>query len=665
MANTSIPTPRSSRAEGHPRVSSSASDAFGNVVGSDDASALPEDKFWLRYLIDASKYDRIQTESWKGDTDGILIFTGLFAATVAAFLVESYQLLSPNSADVSSVLLAQISSQLAQLGNGTSAPAQALPPFEVPRYAVTLNILWFMSLLLSLMSALASTLMQQWTRRYLRATQHRGPARKRGPVHVFLHRGTRRFKLSLVVDCIVWLLHAAVFLFISGLLVFLFILDEWIAFAVVSLVATGAGVYLFFTALPLAFNDCPYSTPLTPSLRLVVTTLYAVAYVGTVAASRLITFLSPGSRVHSALRPFALTVFKNKLKASLHMLYISPKSLHTTCALERSDARVSYALHQTLKNVDEAHELEEFFDGLLPLLLSPLVNDKIAVVRYLFEEEGLSRRLQELFVSCAVGAHARFRRDLALTPVLRARRIYILLSCSKDLMALLFGSGTARYRIFHELQYNITVWMRLLSDDDLAVSLLARCFFSELRMMLLEAPPNHHAAMQNTTPGTHSASLRSRAPTPRDPCIDLLNLLFFRHFGVKSSYLQYGHVHNLVGFVYDMLQIAPPRLIDTILREYGPLWRTLLKALEAQAIAHPPHRGSDAYRAFWRMLADAGLEDLLPQPPSSAENDGVRQDPAPILHMVHPDILNSLRAVARAFHNDASRFAASAELQAE
>ncbi|KZV76647.1 hypothetical protein PENSPDRAFT_747526 [Peniophora sp. CONT] len=656
-AATPISIPRNPHQQERAQASLDVADAFD---GGTSDSALPEDQFWLRYLVDAEKYDKVLADGWKGDTDGILIFTGLFAATVAAFLVESYQLLSPDSADVSAALLAQISSQLVLLSNGTAAPIQALPTFEVPHYAVTLNILWFLSLLLSLMSALASTLMQQWTRRYLRATQHRGPARKRGPVHVFLHRGTRRFKLTLVVDCIVWLLHASVFLFIAGLLVFLFMLDETIAFAALAIIAAGSGVYIFFTVLPLAFHDCPYNTPLTPSLRAVVATIYAMLYVGAVAASRVVTFVSPGSRMHHALKPYAFTVLKNRLKTSLRTIYLSPKTLHTTCALQKSDARVSYALHQALKNADEPQELEEFFDGLLPLLSSPLVSDKVAIVRYLFDEEGLSRRLQELFLSCAAGIHAHFKRDLTLTPARRARRVYILLSRSKDLMVILFGSGTARYRTFHEIQYNITVWMRLLQDDDPAVSLLARCFFSELRMSLLDAVSGRRTVPRSP----HMGSIQVSANSPsRDPGVDLLNLLFFRHFGVQSTYLRHGHVYNFVGFVYDMLRIAPPRSIDTTLREYGPLWRTLLKSLEAQAIAHVPPHDSDAYQAFWWMLSDVGVEDLLPRPEPLPPRDEERQKPTSILHMVHPDIMDSLRAVARALHPPLATAVSSEDIQ--
>ncbi|KAF8269075.1 hypothetical protein EI94DRAFT_1443824, partial [Lactarius quietus] len=67
---------------------------------------------WSMYLTEAEKQDTEVTESWKGDTDGILVFTGLFSATIATFIIESYKQLSPDSSDKTNALLTQISQQM-------------------------------------------------------------------------------------------------------------------------------------------------------------------------------------------------------------------------------------------------------------------------------------------------------------------------------------------------------------------------------------------------------------------------------------------------------------------------------------------------------------------------------------------------------------------------
>ncbi|KAJ6517238.1 hypothetical protein C8R47DRAFT_939000, partial [Mycena vitilis] len=70
-------------------------------------------KLWSIYIGEAERYDKALVESWKADMEGMLIFSGLFSASLTAFLIESYQTLQPDSADVTVQLLTQISRQLA------------------------------------------------------------------------------------------------------------------------------------------------------------------------------------------------------------------------------------------------------------------------------------------------------------------------------------------------------------------------------------------------------------------------------------------------------------------------------------------------------------------------------------------------------------------------
>ncbi|KAI0314432.1 hypothetical protein OF83DRAFT_1063825, partial [Amylostereum chailletii] len=190
----------------------------------------PADRFWTLCLADADKNDAGMTESIKGDTDGILIFTGLFAATVAAFIVEFYKTLNPDPGDETVTLLSSISNQVSTFSNGTRAPPSGPPFFEsfhVPAPSIRINSLcmWFISLFLSLYVALASTLIQQWCRRYLRAARRRGPPHKRGPVHAVVAEGMERFHVQDVAEVIIALLHLSVFLFLGGLLDFLFVVN--------------------------------------------------------------------------------------------------------------------------------------------------------------------------------------------------------------------------------------------------------------------------------------------------------------------------------------------------------------------------------------------------------------------------------------------------------
>ncbi|KAJ7644734.1 hypothetical protein FB45DRAFT_735403, partial [Roridomyces roridus] len=97
-------------------------------------------KLWSVYISEAERYDKSLLESWTNDMEGILIFAGLFSATLTAFIVESYPTLVPDPADATVQLLAQISQQLAAAANGSTfhMPAPE-PPFNPSAASLACN----------------------------------------------------------------------------------------------------------------------------------------------------------------------------------------------------------------------------------------------------------------------------------------------------------------------------------------------------------------------------------------------------------------------------------------------------------------------------------------------------------------------------------------------
>ncbi|KAI0313709.1 hypothetical protein OF83DRAFT_1045276, partial [Amylostereum chailletii] len=73
---------------------------------------------WSSYLSHANKLDNDLVERWKGDMDGILIFSGLFSAVVTAFIVETYKLLQPDNTQAAADLLIRV---VAALENSAAA----------------------------------------------------------------------------------------------------------------------------------------------------------------------------------------------------------------------------------------------------------------------------------------------------------------------------------------------------------------------------------------------------------------------------------------------------------------------------------------------------------------------------------------------------------------
>ncbi|KAJ7056108.1 hypothetical protein C8F01DRAFT_1156833 [Mycena amicta] len=231
---------------------------WGDSVNEEAGAA----KLWSVYVNEAEKYDKSLVESWRSNMDGMLIFAGLFSASLTAFIVESYKMLVADSGDGTVQLLSQISLQLLASSNGTVFNAPAPTPFKAPTSALVCNALWFISLGLSLACALVATLLEQWAREFLHRADMRSAPVVRARMYSFLYYGMRRFRMHTVVDVIPSLLHASLIFFFAGLVAFLLPLNKIIAAIVAAILAVFICVYIILTVLPIIQADSPYRTPL-------------------------------------------------------------------------------------------------------------------------------------------------------------------------------------------------------------------------------------------------------------------------------------------------------------------------------------------------------------------------------------------------------------------
>ena len=95
----------------------------------------------------------------------IILKAGLFSAIVTAFIIESYKFLQQDSGDVTVFYLRQVVQELVQLSNQTHITNQPSAPDDITDHAVSLNVLFVLSLMGSLACALGATLVQAWTSR--------------------------------------------------------------------------------------------------------------------------------------------------------------------------------------------------------------------------------------------------------------------------------------------------------------------------------------------------------------------------------------------------------------------------------------------------------------------------------------------------------------------
>ncbi|KAI0260268.1 hypothetical protein BC834DRAFT_550401 [Gloeopeniophorella convolvens] len=342
------------------------------------------------YLSRVEGFDKDQVQDWKGGADGVLVFTGLFAASLATFLVDSYKYLQPDTGDGTIVLLSQISQQLAGISNGShisipsTIPSQAA--FHPSNAALWVNAFWYMSFIISLFCALLATLLQQWARRYARITQPRCSIHKRARVRTFYAVGVERFRFALAVEAIPTLIHLSVFLFLAGLVIFLFGVNQSIAYATLATTVACALLYTAATVLPSIYLDCPYQTPLSPlvwRLRRMLTS--AVRYAAKRAVERLdkkkdkeLPVSAPNDAKASTLRGVTIWLKGlSKLAVPTSLVKAAEAAaLHKDVSPEL-DAR---ALAWTLDTVDEEHELEQFSRGIIHWVKSKFVRSPANVI---------------------------------------------------------------------------------------------------------------------------------------------------------------------------------------------------------------------------------------------------------------------------------------------
>src|SRR6267378_480534 len=185
--------------------------------------------------------------------------TGIFSTAIAVLVSVSVQDLKPSSQDISAFYLANIYQILANSNGSQVVIPPTLPnpsiPFSPPTSAVWVNSLWFLSLVISLTCALLATLLQQWARRYMKATQTRYSPHKRARIRAFFAEGVEKLHLPWTVEALPALLHLSLFLFFAGLAVFLFNINHTVFNVTISWIGFCTSMYMCITFMPMFRHD--------------------------------------------------------------------------------------------------------------------------------------------------------------------------------------------------------------------------------------------------------------------------------------------------------------------------------------------------------------------------------------------------------------------------
>uniref|UniRef100_A0A0W0G9D8 DUF6535 domain-containing protein n=1 Tax=Moniliophthora roreri TaxID=221103 RepID=A0A0W0G9D8_MONRR len=201
---------------------------------------------WERMLKEVSRHDEDMVKGWRDDIDTLLVFAGLFSAVVTAFVIESYQWLDEDPADTTVTLLAHLISVQV---NGSQSASFEPTQFKPDASSIRINVFWFLSLILSLTSALFGLLCKQWVREHQRDTTTRTPGEALA-LRQLRRDSFEKWGVSSFLSALPILLEAALLFFFVGVLDLLWNRHR-VPFTVCLVgISFSAGLYFLTALLP-------------------------------------------------------------------------------------------------------------------------------------------------------------------------------------------------------------------------------------------------------------------------------------------------------------------------------------------------------------------------------------------------------------------------------
>jgi hypothetical protein len=281
----------------------------------------------------------------------------LFSAIVAAFIIEIYKTLSSNS-----------SQQTVTIPHGR---------------AIRINIVLFLSFFLSIVSAVACALIQQWCYEYMKFAYPRAPPHERGRVRTYLFQGLNVLPMRRFMYGTHALLHISLILFFWAIGEFFDSVNHTFGFIIRYALVVAAVIYALLSISPLLFNNSPYNTPMTPLLRAVFIILRIILRFPWCYPRRI-----PGE-------PYNLTGLRH-----YKGIHFDAAHLFSIEAEKRAEELESHAMEWLFTENDFSNgDMDKFLES-LPGYISSRHTKKDLLDEYLTADHVLTR-IKEHFITCA------------------------------------------------------------------------------------------------------------------------------------------------------------------------------------------------------------------------------------------------------------------------
>ncbi len=170
--------------------------------------------------------------------------------------------MQPDYNEASMRLLFEILKATASNGSKISIPSSPTAFFSPGRSDEWMNSLWFVSLTLSLITALVAVLVKQWLHQYVTIVSD-SSARDRARIRHLRYAGLQTWQVPMIIGLLPVLLHVSLAFFFAGLVIFLFSLGMKVAWLISIIGAATFMAYVIALILPLVYPYCPYKVPLT------------------------------------------------------------------------------------------------------------------------------------------------------------------------------------------------------------------------------------------------------------------------------------------------------------------------------------------------------------------------------------------------------------------
>ncbi|KAG8720251.1 hypothetical protein FRC09_009844 [Ceratobasidium sp. 395] len=182
------------------------------------------------------------------------------------FIIESLKDLKPDYTGSSAKALLAISHKLDAIAGGqrtTPLLVQELDSdaFSPPHASVIVNVLWLLSLSLSVAVSLIAMLSKEWCYKFMIGRS--GQAYDQGRRRQQKWNGMERWKMQEVLTYLPGLMHIALLLFATGMCIYLWDVNVGVAVPVTAVTSVATCIYVAVTVLPWFNQFCPYSTPVT------------------------------------------------------------------------------------------------------------------------------------------------------------------------------------------------------------------------------------------------------------------------------------------------------------------------------------------------------------------------------------------------------------------